>query len=114
MLVFGTLLATALEVAADIDATVVDMRFVKPLDARRVAELVQSHELLVTLEENSIAGGAGAAVSECLAALALTPAVLHLGIADAPMEHGTRDEVLRAANLDRAGVLDAIRARLHP
>ncbi len=112
LLVFGTLLPSALAVAAELDATVVDMRFVKPIDARRIVELAGSHELLVTIEENSVCGGAGAAVSECLAAHAIATQVLHLGIPDKSLEHGTRDEVLQAAGLDRTGMLAAIRARL--
>ncbi|MBS0395122.1 MAG: 1-deoxy-D-xylulose-5-phosphate synthase [Proteobacteria bacterium] len=111
ILAFGTLLATAMDVAEEIDATVVNMRYVKPLDARRVAELARGHELLVTLEESALAGGAGAAVTECLAARGLAVPVLNLGLPDAFIEHGTRDEALADARLDRAAVLAAIEAR---
>ncbi|MCZ8132002.1 MAG: 1-deoxy-D-xylulose-5-phosphate synthase [Steroidobacteraceae bacterium] len=111
LLAFGTTLAAALEVAEGIDATVVNMRFVKPLDERLVAELARSHELLVTLEENAVAGGAGAAVGECLAARGVAVPLLHLGLPDRFVEHGTRDEVLRETGLDAAGILAAIADR---
>ncbi len=111
ILAFGTLLATAMDVGEEIDATVVNMRFVKPLDARRVAELARGHELLVTLEESALAGGAGAAVTECLAARGLAVPVLNLGLPDVFIEHGTREEALADARLDRASVLAAIEAR---
>jgi 1-deoxy-D-xylulose-5-phosphate synthase len=88
------------------------MRFVKPLDSAAVLQLAGSHELLVTLEENAIAGGAGSAVAECLAARSATAELLMLGLPDRPLEHGTRDEVLRDAGLDRAGVAAAIATRL--
>ena len=111
VLVFGTLLGTAMDVAEDIDATVVNMRFVKPLDVRRLRELARTHDLLVTLEENAVAGGAGAAVNEYLAARGVTVPVLNLGLPDVVIEHGTRDEALADAHLDRAAVLAAIAAR---
>ena len=108
LLVFGTLLDTALEVAGDLDATVVNMRFVKPLDVRRVFEFARTHDLVVTIEENMIAGRAGSAVGECLAARGLRVPLLQLGLADDFTEHGTREEVLRDAGLDRAGILASI------
>ena len=79
---FGTLLETALEAAEQLDATVVDMRFVKPLDRDMILNLAKSHDLLVTVEENSIAGGAGSAVSELLANESLMVPVIHLGLPD--------------------------------
>lgn len=111
MLVFGTLLHTAMRVAEDVDATVVDMRFVKPLDERIVVELAATHNLLVTIEENAIAGGAGSAVNECLAAHGILVSTLNLGLPDRFAEHGTRDEALRAAGLDVDGILTAIGER---
>jgi 1-deoxy-D-xylulose-5-phosphate synthase len=112
LLAFGSMLGTAMAVGEEFDATVVDMRFVKPLDSAAVLQLAGSHELLVTLEENAIAGGAGSAVAECLAARGATAELLMLGLPDRPLEHGTRDEVLRDAGLDRAGVAAAIATRL--
>ncbi|MEY2920100.1 MAG: 1-deoxy-D-xylulose-5-phosphate synthase, partial [Pseudomonadota bacterium] len=111
LLAFGTLLGTALELAEELDATVVNMRFVKPLDERMVVEIARHHELVVTLEENALTGGAGCAVNECLAARHLRPSVLNLGLPDRFIEHGTRDEALRDAGLDRDTMRAAIMAR---
>ena len=108
LLAFGTLLEPAFELADIIDATVVDMRFVKPLDRQLIKEIAGQHELLVTLEENAIAGGAGAAVSEYLAEIGAETPILHLGLPDHPIEHGTRDECLREAGLDVPGIFDSI------
>jgi 1-deoxy-D-xylulose-5-phosphate synthase len=112
ILSFGTLLAAALEAAESLDATVINMRFVKPLDVATVLQAAAEYELLVTVEENSVIGGAGSAVSECLAANRSTTPVLHLGIPDQILEHGTRDQVLRAAGLAPEQIATAIRARL--
>ncbi len=112
ILAFGTLLSAALEAADELDATVINMRFVKPLDAAAVKHAAETHELLVTLEENSIVGGAGSAVSECLAAQGCAAPVLHLGVPDRALEHGTRDQVLAAAGLTAKQISGAIRARL--
>jgi 1-deoxy-D-xylulose-5-phosphate synthase len=111
MLAFGTLLGSALDVANDIDATVVNMRFVKPLDESMLLEVARKHELVVTLEENSLAGGAGSAVQECLARRHVQVPLLQLGLPDRFIEHGTRDEALRDAGLDRESIRQAIAAR---
>jgi 1-deoxy-D-xylulose-5-phosphate synthase len=112
LLVFGTLLPTAMKVAEILDATVVNMRFVKPLDQELVLDISRHHGLLVTIEENAIAGGAGSAVGECLAAHGVTVPLLQLGLPDVYVEQGTRDEALKDAGLDADGMLAAIRARL--
>jgi 1-deoxy-D-xylulose-5-phosphate synthase len=112
LLAFGTLLGEALKIADALDATVVNMRFVKPLDTNAVCSLARSHRLLVTLEENVVAGGAGSAVAECLAAHRLDVGLLQLGLPDRPIEHGTRDEALRDAGLDGGGIRRAIDERL--
>ena len=109
-LAFGPLLAPALEAAAELDATVVNMRFVKPLDEDTVLEMARSHELLVTVDENAIPGGAGAAVGECLDAHDVRTSVLHLGLPDRFIQHGSRDDMLRDAGLDRDGILASVRA----
>ena len=109
---FGTLLPAALTAAEDIDATVVDMRFVKPLDEMLISELAGDHALLVTLEENSIQGGAGAAVSEYLASQGITMPVMHLGLPDLFVEQGNHEEQLAAVGLDAAGIGEAIKSRL--
>jgi 1-deoxy-D-xylulose-5-phosphate synthase len=111
ILAFGTLLHAALEAADLMDATVANMRFVKPLDQALVLELARTHELLVTVEENSVVGGAGSAVAECLAAHGASTALLQLGLPDRHADHGTRDECLRDAGLDVAGLVDAITPR---
>lgn len=111
LLVFGTLLATAMKVAEDIDATVLDMRFVKPLDENSIVEIAATHNLIVTIEENAIAGGAGSAVNECLAARGVLVSTLNLGLADRFPEHCTREEALREAGLDAGGILASIAER---
>ncbi|MCS6946940.1 MAG: 1-deoxy-D-xylulose-5-phosphate synthase, partial [Steroidobacteraceae bacterium] len=105
---FGALLASALEVGDRLDATVVNMRFIKPLDAALVLQLAEQVWGLVTLEENAIAGGAGAAVIELLAAMDAKLPVLQLGIPDRFIAHGSREDCLRAAELDAPSILAAI------
>ncbi len=112
ILAFGTLLKTALDAAAELDATVVNMRFVKPLDDALVAQLARTHALLVTLEENAVMGGAGSAVAESLAAQGIVVPVLHLGLPDRFVDHGDQGQLLASVGLDRDGVLAAVRARL--
>jgi 1-deoxy-D-xylulose-5-phosphate synthase len=112
ILAFGTLLHAALEVADMVDATVANMRFVKPLDEALVLDLARTHELLVTLEESSVVGGAGSGVAECLAAHGVAVPLLQLGLPDRHADHGTRDECLRDAGLDVAGLFDAIANRV--
>ena len=112
LLVFGVQLAEALKVGEVLDATVVDMRFVKPLDEALVRQLAASHELLVTIEENSVMGGAGSAVSEFLAHAGILKPVLHLGLPDYYVEHAKPAQMLAECGLDAAGIEAAIRARL--
>jgi 1-deoxy-D-xylulose-5-phosphate synthase len=104
LLAFGTMLAPALEAGAAYGATVVNMRFVKPLDEQLVIELARTHGLLVTVEENTVAGGAGAAVNECLAAAGLITPVVNLGLPDEFPEHGDSREILAQYGLDAAGI----------
>ena len=108
ILCFGTLLPSALAVAERLDATVVNMRFIKPLDESLTLAVAASHSALVTLEENAIAGGAGSAVAELLAASGMTLPQLLLGIPDRFIEHGSREDCLEAAGLDLAGIALAI------
>jgi 1-deoxy-D-xylulose-5-phosphate synthase len=108
ILAFGTLLDTALIVGDELNATVVNMRFVKPLDRDLVLELGHTHELLVTVEENALQGGAGSAVLECLAAASLPVACLNLGLPDRFIEHGERTELLTECGLDAEGMRRAI------
>jgi 1-deoxy-D-xylulose-5-phosphate synthase len=111
LLAFGPLLEPALAVAAELDATVVNMRFVKPLDAALVLELARSHGGLVTLEDNAVAGGAGAGVVELLAREAVATPVLSLGLPDTFLEHASREDLLAECGLDAAGIKAAILKR---
>lgn len=112
LLNFGTLLAAALPAADVLNATVADMRFVKPLDEELVEQLAQSHDLLVTLEENTVAGGAGAGVSEFLNQRGITIPILHLGLPDQFINQGKHDDLLAACGLDSTGIQTAIETRL--
>ena len=109
---FGTLLGSAIQAAEKLDATVVDMRFVKPLDKEMVLKLAASHKLLVTLEENAIAGGAGSGVSELLAEEAVVIPVLQLGLGDKLIDHANHNEQLSLAGLDSEQIIDRIQQRL--
>ncbi len=109
---FGSLVAPALVAAEALDATVADMRFVKPLDLDLLQELARTHRLLVTLEENAVAGGAGAGVAEALAALGMNTSILNLGLPDSFIEHGDPANMLAACGLDPAGIEHAARQRM--
>jgi len=111
ILSFGTLLASALNAADELDATVADMRFVKPLDTDLIDALADDHDLLVTLEENVIAGGAGSAVSEYLNQQNRWMPVLQLGLPDAFIDHGKHAQLLSDIGLDTQGILASIRQR---
>ena len=104
LLVFGVLLAPAQQIAERLDATLINMRFVKPLDEELVLMLAARHRAFVTIEENAILGGAGSAVEELLAAEGLQLPLLQIGIPDRFIEHGSRDTCLAAAGLDAAGL----------
>jgi len=112
LLIFGTLLQSAVPVAEKLGATLVDMRFVKPLDEALILQMAQSHELLVTIEENVIKGGAGSGVNECLLAAGVNVGVLNIGLPDRFLEHGRAPEMLAACGLDSAGIEASIRVRL--
>ena len=112
ILAFGAMLTPALAAAAAIDATVVNMRFVKPLDLALIRELALSHDLIVTVEENVIAGGAGSGCAEALAAEGIDVPMLHLGLPDRFVDHGDPARLLAQCGLDAAGVQGAILARV--
>ncbi|HVF35349.1 MAG TPA: 1-deoxy-D-xylulose-5-phosphate synthase [Candidatus Saccharimonadia bacterium] len=111
LLGFGALVDACERAGAELDATVVNMRFVKPLDESLVLELARTHEAIVTAEDNVVAGGAGAGVSELLDAHGIDAAVLSLGLPDAFLEHASREELLSEAGLDAAGIRTAVLAR---
>jgi 1-deoxy-D-xylulose-5-phosphate synthase len=113
ILAFGSMVPPALAAAAELDATVANMRFVKPLDEALVAELAASHELLVSVEENVLDGGAGSAVLEALARLRLERRVLRLGLPDEFVEHGDPGLLLRQCGLDAEGITRSVRAWMH-
>ena len=111
ILAFGTLLYPALQAAEALDATVVNMRFVKPLDEAMVLDIARSHEAIVTVEEGCVMGGAGSAVAECLAANGLSLPLLQLGLPDQVIEHGDPKQLLAMCGLDAAGIEQAVTKR---
>jgi 1-deoxy-D-xylulose-5-phosphate synthase len=108
ILAFGAMLAPALEAGEALDATVANMRFVKPLDEELVRELAETHEILVTVEEHALLGGAGSAVCEALASLKLGNQVLLLGLPDRFVDHGDPARLLASLGLDSAGIVKSI------
>ncbi|HEY9238776.1 MAG TPA: transketolase C-terminal domain-containing protein, partial [Burkholderiaceae bacterium] len=111
ILAFGTLLYPALAAAENIDATVANMRFAKPLDADLVAELARSHDAIVTIEDGCVMGGAGSAVQEALAIAGITIPVLALGLPDHFIEHGDPAKLMAQCGLDAAGIEQSILKR---
>ncbi|VAW54008.1 1-deoxy-D-xylulose 5-phosphate synthase [hydrothermal vent metagenome] len=108
LLAFGSMLTEALIAAEELNASVVNMRFVKPLDTDMLKTIADSHELIVTLEENVIAGGAGSGVNEWLLANDLNIRVINLGLPDYFVEHGATQQLLADCGLDAAGIIKAI------
>lgn len=110
ILAFGVMLEVALEAAGELDATVVNMRFVKPIDEKMILEMASSHDLLVTIEENVVQGGAGSAVSEVLSAYGISHPLIHYGLPDRMIPHGSREDMLKDARLDKDSFLEFIRS----
>jgi 1-deoxy-D-xylulose-5-phosphate synthase len=108
LLAFGSLLTTAQLVAEHLDATLANMRFIKPLDEALVRDLAKEHEILVTIEENVLMGGAGSAVNEFLTAEGIVTKVLNLGLPDRYLDHASHQQQLSEAGLDFPGILSAI------
>ncbi|CAM5417754.1 1-deoxy-D-xylulose-5-phosphate synthase [Eoetvoesiella caeni] len=108
---FGTLVPEALKAAQSLDATMVDMRFVKPIDEQLLRQLAQTHDAFVTIEEGSIMGGAGSAVLEYFSSQELACAVLQLGLPDRFIDHGEQAALLKSLGLDALGIESAVRAR---
>ena len=109
ILAFGSMFNPACEAAEILNATLINMRFIKPLDTKMIIEIAQSHKLIVTIEENAVMGGAGSAVSECLSQHYLNPKILHLGLPDYFIDHGKHEEMLVSCGLDTAGIIRNIR-----
>jgi 1-deoxy-D-xylulose-5-phosphate synthase len=107
---FGTTLAAATDAAEKLDATVADMRFVKPLDLSLLEQLATSHDVIVTVEENAIMGGAGSGVLEALHKMRIVKPVLQIGLPDEFIQHGAPDEITAELQLDAAGILAQIQA----
>ena len=112
ILAFGSMLSPSLAAGEELDASVVNMRFVKPIDENMVQHMAETHELIVTVEENVVMGGAGSAVAESLAKLGLCPQLLQLGLPDTFIEHGEPAELLKDAGLDSMGITKSIRERI--
>jgi 1-deoxy-D-xylulose-5-phosphate synthase len=112
LLAFGSMLKPCMEAAEELNATVVNMRFVKPLDNDLVASLAADHELLVTVEENTIMGGAGSAVLESLAIKGLPISLLQLGLPDIFIDQGDSSQMLADCGLDKTGIVRSVRSRL--
>ncbi|MDO9103254.1 MAG: 1-deoxy-D-xylulose-5-phosphate synthase [Candidatus Nitrotoga sp.] len=112
ILSFGSMLSPALDAADSLNATVANMRFVKPLDTELVLHLGREHALLVTVEENTIQGGAGSAVAECLQQHGMTNALLQLGLPDSFLEQGETEKMLAMCGLDATGIAASIRQKM--
>ena len=108
LLAWGSMVTPALTVGKQLGATVVNMRFIKPIDSELILELAKTHDVLVTLEENVIAGGAGSAVNNYLQAQRILMPVLNIGLPDSFVEQGTREELLAICGLDVQGITDKI------
>ncbi|MGB7651444.1 MAG: 1-deoxy-D-xylulose-5-phosphate synthase [Gallionella sp.] len=114
ILAFGAMLAPSLKAAEQLDATVVNMRFVKPLDNALVLQLARDYELLVSVEENAVQGGAGSAIAECLSAHGVTVPLLQLGLPDSFIEQGDPVKMLADCGLNADGIVQSIRSQLAP
>ncbi len=114
LLAFGSLLGAALQAGEQLDATVANMRFVKPIDRELIARLAAEHELLVTLEENSVIGGAGAEVARAVHDAGLSTHVLQMGLPDRFVDHGDQGQLLAEVGLDAASILKRIDQTYRP
>jgi 1-deoxy-D-xylulose-5-phosphate synthase len=112
ILAFGTLLHAALAVGETLNATVANMRFVKPLDLELLMQLAASHDVIVTLEDHAVQGGAGSAVSEALNLASLHPRIIHIGLPDTFIDQGDPAVLMREAGLDVAGIERQIRSKI--
>ncbi len=112
ILAFGSMLTPALQAASMLEATVANMRFIKPLDIDLLKQLADSHDLIVTIEENALMGGAGAAVLEAMQNLHLNNPTLCLGLPDIFIEHGVHETMLAECGLDAVGIVTAITQKL--
>ncbi len=112
ILAFGSMVHTCRSVSDTLNATLINMRFVKPLDCEAIKKAARDHRLIVTVEENAVTGGAGSGVNELLAECSISIPILNIGLSDTFIEHATRAESLQDAALDSASIVDRIRLRL--
>jgi 1-deoxy-D-xylulose-5-phosphate synthase len=112
LLAFGSLVASAVAAGDELDATVANMRFVKPLDVELVVQLGGNHSLLVSIEENAVIGGAGSEIERVLAERGITVPLLRLGLPDRFIDHGEQGQLLAELGLDKDGIVRAVRARV--
>ncbi|MBA2654180.1 MAG: 1-deoxy-D-xylulose-5-phosphate synthase [Gammaproteobacteria bacterium] len=112
LLAFGSMVTPTLKAGEHLDATVVNMRYVKPLDEHLLIQMADTHELIVTIEENAVMGGAGSGVNETLTKLNRHPPILNLGLPDVYIEHGNPDKMLSACGLDEHGIISAVLNKL--
>ena len=110
---FGSMLAPALQAAEKLNATVANMRFIKPLDIRLVEQVAQTHDILISVEEGAKMGGAGSAIAEALAELAINKPLLILGLPDKFIDHGEASQLLASCGLDGNGITNSIHCYLH-
>jgi 1-deoxy-D-xylulose-5-phosphate synthase len=108
ILAFGAMVDTCDRIGKEINATVVNMRFVKPIDESVILDMCNRHDLIITVEENVIHGGAGSAVNEVIAAYGVEKKIINHGLPDRLIQHGTRDDMLKDARLDYEGILNFI------
>ena len=104
ILAFGTMVESCERIGKELNATVVNMRFVKPIDESLILNICEEHHLIITVEENVVQGGAGSAVNEVLAAYGISQRIVNHGLPDRLIQHGTRDDMLRDAGLDYEGI----------
>ena len=114
LLAFGSLVPAALAAGEELDATVANMRFVKPIDSEMIVELARNHSLLVSVEENAIIGGAGSEVDRVLTETGLKVPLLRLGLPDRFIDHGEQGHLLADLGLDKAGIVRTVRERIRP
>lgn len=110
---FGTMVTPALQAAEELNATVANMRFIKPLDVALIKKLAQSHDILISVEEGAKMGGAGSAIAETLSELGINKTLLILGLPDKFIDHGEAGQLLASCGLDSAGIVDSIQQHLH-
>ena len=114
LLAFGSMVAPALAAGEALDATVANMRFIKPIDRALIAELAGEHSLLISVEENALVGGAGAEVARVLEEIGSATPLMRLGLPDRFIDHGDQAQLLAEQGLDKDGIVRAIQERLKP